>query len=872
MKRHLQPVVGILVLLTMAVAASLLLAQRGAEMDVPAEYVPGELLVKFAPGAPAAAVENARRRLGGRHLKTFRDIGVQHWRLGRGVSVEMALEILSRSPHRESLEYAEPNYIVHALDFPNDPRRAELWGLHNIGQDSGTADADIDAPEAWTAQKGSASIIVGVIDTGIDYNHPDLAANIWTNPAEATGIPGVDDDGNGYVDDIRGWDFVSEDNDPYDGNRHGTHVAGTIGAAGNNGAGVAGVNWTVKLMALKFLNDGGSGTNADAIEAILYAKFFGVPVTNNSWGGGGRSRALQDAIASSGALFVAAAGNSGSSSVHYPAGYNLDNILSIAATDRNDSLASFSNFSATWVDLGAPGVDIISTLPNNGYGPLSGTSMAAPHAAGAAALVLAQFPGMPILSVKAQLMNTVDSRASLAGKTVTGGRLNLARAIGVEPGTSTDITAPSQVIGLVASPLAADAVSLSWAATGDDGSAGSAYLYDVRYAAAPFSETGWGTATPASGEPMPGAPGTVESFTVTGLAGATSYYFAVKVVDESGNSSPLSNLASATTPAALWNVEVVEGTGAGFYNSLAFDSSGNPGMAFSASDGVRLARKSGGSWSVQVVDASAAGEGVSVAFDPGDGHPSLSFGWGKLKFADWNGASWSIQTLEKANAYNDVTSHTYDLSGNPAIAYRLTGVKAAIKLARRSGSAWTLEVVEAGAGARYNSLAFDPASGYPGVAYSDDLDRDNMLDSAKFAFWNGASWQIEVIETGMVGYGVFISLAYNPATGQPCVVHSRIRHACRTGPNSWQTEILDAGNYESLAFNSSGEALVSFGSSAGPLRFARRTGGVWASEQVTADAPGWITHLALEPVTQVPAVSYHDSSTGLLKYARRNSP
>ena len=590
-------------------------------------------------------------------------------------------------------------------------------------------------------------------------------------------------------------------------------------------------------------------------------------------GGGSRSRALQDAIASSGALFVAAAGNSRTSTVQYPAGYNFDNILSVAATDRNDNLASFSNFSSTWVDLGAPGVDIVSTLPNNGYGPLSGTSMAAPHTAGAAALVLAEFPGMLPLSLKAQLMNTVDAVASLAGKTVTGGRLNVARAVSVEPGPSTDTTAPSQVTDLAATPIASDAVTLSWAATGDDGSTGSAYLYDVRYSTAPFSETSWATATPTSGEPVPGAAPASETMTVTGLTGATIYYFAVKVADEAGNFSALSNLASTTTPAALWNVEVVDATGAGFYNSLAFDPSGSPGIGFSASDGVRLARKSGSSWSVQVVDATAAGEGISVAFDPGDGHPSLSYGWGKLKFADWNGSSWSIQTLEKANAYNDVTSHAYDLSGNPAVAYRLTGNKAAIKLARRSGSAWTLQVVEAGAGARYNSLAFDPVTGYPAVAYSDDIDRDNWLDSAKFAYWDGTSWQIEIIETGVVGYGVVVSLAYDP-TGRPCVVHGNgsVRHACRTGPDSWQTELLDAGHYESLAFNSSGETLVSYRSSPGPLRFARRTGGIWGSEQVTPDVPGWITHLALERGTQVPAISYHNSSTGHLKYARRAGP
>ena len=227
-----------------------------------------------------------------------------------------------------------------------------------------------------TSRPASANVLVGVIDTGVDYNHPDLAANIWTNPGEIAGN-GIDDDGNGYIDDVHGYDFVNNDGDPMDDNGHGTHFSGTIGGVGNNGIGVAGVNWNVKIMALKFLDSGGSGSTANAVAGVQYATMMGVDVTSNSWGGGGFSQALYDAIDAAGAAniaFVAAAGNNGANndtSPAYPAAYDLPNIISVAATDDNDELASFSNYGAASVDLGAPGVDILSTLPGNQYGLLS---------------------------------------------------------------------------------------------------------------------------------------------------------------------------------------------------------------------------------------------------------------------------------------------------------------------------------------------------------------------------------------------------------------------------------------------------------------------------------------------------------------------
>jgi subtilisin family serine protease len=391
------------------------------------------VLVKFKPVLSTQKVQTTLSQSGLEIREYYPGIDVHRCRVTEQVD---ALAAARSCATDSSVVYAEPNYIYRASAVPDDPRWSELWGLQNANG------ADIDAPEAWDVSTGSRNVLVAVIDTGVDYTHEDLRDNMWRNPGE-TGDGkennGIDDDNNGYVDDVHGWDFVSDDNDPMDDNQHGSHVAGTIAAVGDNGVGVVGVNWSASVMALKFLDANGSGSASDAIDAILYAANNGARIENNSWGGGGYSQALQDAIEYArdrNVLFVAAAGNEGNDndrSPSYPASYEVSNVLSVAASDRNDQLASFSNTGATSVDLAAPGVEILSTTPGDRYQTFSGTSMATPHASGAAALVMARFPGIDQRHVLVRLASSVDRKPAFDGRTVTGGRLNVHRALSTDP-------------------------------------------------------------------------------------------------------------------------------------------------------------------------------------------------------------------------------------------------------------------------------------------------------------------------------------------------------------------------------------------------------------------------------------------------------
>lgn len=425
--------------------------------------------------------------------------------LTSGTTVDTAL---ASYQSKDGVAFAERDYTVSVALTPNDPSFGQLFGLHNTGQNiqgtAGTTDADIDAVEAWNTTTGSARVVVGIIDTGIDHTHIDLYKNIWINQEEIpTAVKNAikslstwdvdndglitfwdlndarnqgtgkitDLDGNGridgndilrttanggwadgvdndafqtrgisysYIDDLIGWDFVNNDNNPFDDNSHGTHVAGTIGAMGNNGVGVTGVNWKVSMAGLKFLSASGSGSTSGAVKAIDYAVGNGMDLTNNSWGGGGYSSTLEAAIRNArdaDQLFVAAAGNESNNNdatASYPASYALANILAVAAVTNRDQVASFSNYGATTVDIAAPGVNILSTTPNGNYAYFSGTSMAAPHVAGAAALLLANNASLTYSQLAAALTGNVDTPSGVSGK-VSSGRLNVNKALGTSP-------------------------------------------------------------------------------------------------------------------------------------------------------------------------------------------------------------------------------------------------------------------------------------------------------------------------------------------------------------------------------------------------------------------------------------------------------
>jgi subtilisin family serine protease len=351
-----------------------------------------------------------------------------------------------------AVEYVEPNYVLHASRVPNDDAFGEQWGLRNLGALGGKADADISAISAWDIAT-DGNVIVAVIDTGIDYRHQDLEPNVWINSNEAEN--GQDDDNNGLVDDLHGTDFVNGDTDPADDAGHGSHVAGVIGAEGNNGVGVSGVSWHPKLMGLKFLDQNGEGNTADAAYAIDYAIEHGASVINASWGGPAFSQTLYEAVrraADHDVLFVAAAGNEGKnsdSSPDYPAAFDLPNVISVAASDRSDHLLPYSNYGRSSVDIAAPGDDIYSTVPTDvdpsGYASFSGTSMAAPSVAGAAALYMSHSASSSAQQARGAILQTADQLPAFSGKAATGGRLNVASALGAKPSLqgSSDRTAPA---------------------------------------------------------------------------------------------------------------------------------------------------------------------------------------------------------------------------------------------------------------------------------------------------------------------------------------------------------------------------------------------------------------------------------------------
>ncbi len=450
----------------------------GTAPSATAAYMEGRVIVRFERESPARAKSDLMEDLGATLVRRLPLIDAEVWEI-QHFTVAAAID---RHGGHPAIRYIQPDHVYSVTgSFPNDEHFSRQWALHNIGQtdatpdgSAGTPDADVDGPEAWDLETGG-DVLIGVIDTGMVYTHEDLAANMWVNADEdlngdglftKADINNVDDDGNGFVDDVHGYDFTTcaefntsgstcikskpRDSDPLDDRFHGTHVSGILAAEGNNMDGVAGVSWTARLMAIKAFNFQGRGLESDAIDAIAYATLMGVTLTNNSWGGFPFSQAMEDTIAAAGAagqLFVAGSGNAGMDNDQvpfYPASYDLDNIVAVAATDHEDNLVSLSNFGATSVDLGAPGEDIFSTFlagadfdglfvcndrDEDGYGFCTGTSAAAPHVTGVASLLWSADPGLTHLQVKARILGSTDALPALAGKCVTGGRLNAFNAL-----------------------------------------------------------------------------------------------------------------------------------------------------------------------------------------------------------------------------------------------------------------------------------------------------------------------------------------------------------------------------------------------------------------------------------------------------------
>ena len=423
-----------------------------------AQYVEGEVLIQYRVDASESSKQRARGRVSAQVAEVVLAAAsradlkgdLELVRVPPGLSVAAAVRGLAEDL---AVEFAEPNFVYEHQATSNDTYyiSGQLWGMYGPAT-SPANQFGSQAAAAWAAgHTGSSSVYIGIIDEGIQFTHPDLAANVWTNPFDQA--DGIDNDGNGYVDDIHGWDFDGNNNSIYDGGKngtlddHGTHVSGTIGGVGGNGIGVAGVNWQVTLISGKFLGRRG-GTTANAVKAVRYftdlktRHGLNIVATSNSWGGGGFSQALADAIvdgAKANILFVAAAGNGGRDGVgdnndsvaSYPSNYNTtagagyDAVIAVAAISSTGALASFSNFGATTVDIGAPGVGVISTTAFNSYSSFSGTSMATPHVSGAVALYASTHPGATAAQIRAAILSSAVPTASLANKTVTGGRLNV---------------------------------------------------------------------------------------------------------------------------------------------------------------------------------------------------------------------------------------------------------------------------------------------------------------------------------------------------------------------------------------------------------------------------------------------------------------
>ena len=537
-----------------------------------AEVIPGEMIVKLNPGMENGLMGDFASEYGAKMVEKFDmpqsmfksfDGDLIRIKLPAGISYQEAVAAMKDDAR---VAYAEPNLVYTLEDVqqgqdqqgqqpPRDPSSPndldeKLWGLNNTGQTGGTAGAHVSAKEAWKIQTGNGSDngpLIAVIDTGIDYNHPDLKANIWTNPGEIAG-DGIDNDNNGVIDDVHGYNAFADNGDPMDGHSHGTHCSGTIAGVGNNGQGVTGVMQDANLMAVKIFSDSGR-TSVDAIvRGIAYSAKMGADITSNSWGGGGRSEAIYDAFRTNDALHVIAAGNSNYDNDkrdNFPSNYDLDNIVAVAATTHTDERASFSQWGAKNVDVAAPGKDIYSTINGGGYASYSGTSMATPHVSGGAGLIMSEYPEASNAEIKARLIHGSDRVSSLNDISVSDGRVNFASSL------ENDSVAPGAPNDFKAGDLSSRGGTLSWTSVGDDKWAnGAAQTVEILTSNEPINGENIANAQSVT---FAGAE-EVGDLVSVGFGGApseapTTVHFALRSIDNVGNTSEL-RTASATIPAA----------------------------------------------------------------------------------------------------------------------------------------------------------------------------------------------------------------------------------------------------------------------------------------------------------------------------------
>lgn len=437
-------------LLSIAVGVSLfsglIFAEQIQPILQPPSYVSGHILVKISPHQKQHSFTPVLKAMGAQKIKEFSLVdGLNLYQFDEKLDVFKVAQAFMESG---AVEYAEPDYVVSLGNTKplaiNDPDYGKQWSLENKGQNGGVVDADINAESAWAIETGKKGIVIGIIDTGVDYGHQDLADNMWKNGLEIPGN-GKDDDNNGYIDDVYGINAIKKDGNPMDDHLHGTHVAGIIGAKANNQIGISGVVQVVDMAACKFLSSAGLGSVSDAITCMDYFAALksraqnpvNIVATNNSWGGGAKSKAMFDAIKAHeqlGILFVAAAGNQASNNdvvESYPSNYKVSNLIAVAATDSSDRIAPFSNYGKKTVHVAAPGSKILSTLPNNKYGELSGTSMAAPHVSGLIALIASHFPELPGPAIKNLILAGGQKTNAADSTTIAGRRIRGADAQGV---------------------------------------------------------------------------------------------------------------------------------------------------------------------------------------------------------------------------------------------------------------------------------------------------------------------------------------------------------------------------------------------------------------------------------------------------------